>query len=910
MDSTPWSKLAGKFRDPAPAGANYHPLACHMVDVGAVALALWDRCLPENAKDLLASQLGLGHEECRRWVAFLAALHDLGKASRPFQAKDKNHATRLAATGLTAYPAGPDTAHGRVGAHFIPRYLEAMGVEKRLAATLGTILGGHHGSFPTGSSALTANHLLEDEGHPSAGDWEAARRGLFAEIRDVMELPRNAAGETIVPSQAPDGTAQMFLAGFVSIADWIGSIDDPGFFEYDPQGAGDLAAYFERVRERATRVLTALRWEDYPEPGEPRAFTSLWEWAPNALQATVEKLRQEIPSPSLVVIEAPMGEGKTEAALLLADSFAARGARGLYVALPTQATANQMYQRFAQYLGTRYSDHLAGGEDINLVLAYGGAILKHDLPVLPSNISDDADGAAEGTAGAGEWFLQRKRALLAAYGVGTVDQALMAVLQVKHVFVRLFGLAGKTVILDEVHAYDAYMTGLLGGLLQWLGALGSPVILLSATLPAARRRQLMQAYAKGIDPRAKLVESEAVEYPRVSWLEGTTVRSREIEVSDRIRRTLRVACCPEDPVELARFLQAQLPRDGYAVVICNTVARAQATYLALRRHFPDSELSLFHARFTHERREAIEAECLERFGPTGERKGRHILVATQVVEQSLDLDFDLMVSDFAPIDLLLQRSGRLMRHRRGDRPGPGEPVLFIRTVANDADGPSFEPAFTSVYNEHVLLRTWAALQGRETINIPGDIEALIERVYQTAEGSPSAEIPAERWSSTWRDWERLTGKHSDLARQPMVPEPDFIAEEFLGSFGPSLLEDRQDAEAGRQAKTRYDEIPWLEVVWLPPELAALESTDPRQPTTAVPLMQKSMTLRGAWVQALMGGMTPRTSVWRGRPDAWRRHPTLRHAVLVVAHDDEVVSIAGLPPLRKSATLGIVVGDLK
>ncbi len=242
MESIPWVKLAGKFKDEAPANAAYHPLACHMVDVGAVALALWDQCLPRSARDLLAVQFGLEHEECRRWVAFLAALHDLGKASRPFQAKDRNHAARLASTGLTAY-LDPGMGHGKVGAHFIPRYLESVGVEGRLAATLGTILGGHHGSFPIGSSRLTASDLQEDDGHPFAGDWEAARRDLFNAVRDVMDLPRNRAGETIVPTKAPDGTAQMFLAGFVSIADWIGSIDDPGFFEYDPEGADDLPSF-------------------------------------------------------------------------------------------------------------------------------------------------------------------------------------------------------------------------------------------------------------------------------------------------------------------------------------------------------------------------------------------------------------------------------------------------------------------------------------------------------------------------------------------------------------------------------------------------------------------------------------------------------------------------------------------
>ena len=217
--------------------------------------------------------------------------------------------------------------------------------------------------------------------------------------------------------------------------------------------------------------------------------------------------------------------------------------------------------------------------------------------------------------GAGEWFTYRKRGLLAPFGVGTVDQALLSVLQVKHGFVRLFGLAGKTVVVDEVHAYDAYMTTLLERLLEWLAALNSPVVLLSATLPIVKRQALVNAYLNGLGrpPEAEL-PNEA--YPRMTWTGAGGVRVRTGETAPATRRRLGLRWLPFGVEGLPAHLLDQLRDGGCAAVICNTVNRAQEVYASLRDSYavlPEQErpdLDLFHVRFLFKDRQEREERCV------------------------------------------------------------------------------------------------------------------------------------------------------------------------------------------------------------------------------------------------------------------------------------------------------------
>ncbi|MBI5948771.1 MAG: CRISPR-associated helicase Cas3' [Chloroflexi bacterium] len=805
-------RLAAKFRTNTGGATSYHPLACHMADVAAVALALWDECLPTAIRHELAAGLGLPQDDARQWVAFLAGLHDLGKASRPWQAKyDKDHAARLAGTGLSATTNATDPGHGIVTAAQLPGLLTMRGVDRDLAQRLGTVVGGHHGVFPLLARGQGEGRDIREQHSDVRWAWEAARQELFDQLAEVMDLGP-------VPTGSLPNAAVMLLGGFVSIADWIGSIEDPGFFEYDLNGAADLAAYFDRAKRRAEQALVTLQWKAYPG-AKRRTFEEAFDGkSPRPLQEKADSLRVPGATPPLVIIEAPMGEGKTEAALHLLEGWTADGtARGFYIALPTQATANQMHGRVAGFLKDAFAPQLSTGEDVNLVLAHGGAWLK-ELEHLPSGVYED-NAPRTGAVGAGEWFLSRKRSLLAPYGVGTIDQALMAVLQVKHVFVRLYGLGGKAVVIDEVHAYDTYMTGLLERLLEWLGALVSPVVLLSATLPTSRRQMLAEAYRRGQGVTVTGGETEPTAYPRITWLEGGEVRAESFPAADRSKRALNLNKIEDSPESVRKLLLEELKEGGCAVVICNTVARAQETYAALKPSFP-GEIGLFHARFLAKDRQRIEGDCLRRFGPPSEdgveRPRRFVLVATQVGEQSLDVDFDMMVTDLAPVDLLLQRSGRLHRHEANRRPGGPPPVLHIRWPEEREGSPTFDRASTYVYDEHILLRTWHALRDRDSIAVPDDIQSLVDRVYEDDEAVPTGADTglAKRWRETWEGMEGKKRNERSEADHRRVRTP--VGTTALPSDFQRFWreEDSPELHPALQALTRLTE-PSVDVVFLP-----------------------------------------------------------------------------------------------
>jgi CRISPR-associated endonuclease/helicase Cas3 len=388
----------------------------------------------------------------------------------------------------------------------------------------------------------------------------------------------------------------------------------------------------------------------------------------------------------------------------------------------------------------------------------------------------EPDGSAEAQVMAAEWFTHRKRGLLAPYGVGTIDQVLMAALQSKHVFVRLLGLAGKVVVIDEVHAYDTYMSALLERLLAWLRAICTSVVMLSATLPSLRRTALFKAFA----PECQ-VSPEIPAYPCLTVVSGSQVRTIAFVTAAPGKR-IRLEPAPSEPTALAVWLRDRIHPGGCAAVVCNTVGRAQEIYEACRQMMPeDAEdgapvVDLRHSRFPFEEREAREQRTLKRFGKPGEalRPATAVLVATQIIEQSLDIDFDLMVSELPPIDLLFQRAGRLHRHERERRPTGEMPTLgLIETPLTLEGAPAFPKGHTMVYEEHILLRTWIALRGRLELRIPEEIRSSIEVVYAEADPGNVPQEPALRslWETTSRKLQASREAHLKEADLRYLPHP-------------------------------------------------------------------------------------------------------------------------------------------
>ena len=434
------------------------------------------------------------------------------------------------------------------------------------------------------------------------------------------------------------------------------------------------------------------------------------------------------------------GGGKTEAALILAHRLLAAGrARGLYVALPTMATANAMYDRLAACYRRLFVD----GETPSLALAHGSARLHQGFRASFEGVADprratereeEAEADASGAACAAWLADDRRKAFLADVGVGTIDQAILAVLPAKYQSLRLLGLAERVLVVDEAHAYDAYMGRELERLLEFQAALGGSAIVLSATLPRAVRQPLATAFARGLGREPPALRAH--DYPLVSIVTADRVHEEAKEPRADLRRVVEIERLPDEATAIEQIAEAA--RAGAAVAwVRNTVDDAfDAAGLLREMGF---EVALFHARFAMGDRLGVERAIVGRFGKQGDPTRRPgVLVATQVIEQSLDLDFDLLVSDLAPIDLLLQRAGRLWRHPARPRPIPGPRLLVVSPdpaakIGQDWYAAAF-PRAAWVYKNHALLWLSAvALFGRERVRVPEDVRALVEAVYDDAD---------------------------------------------------------------------------------------------------------------------------------------------------------------------------------
>lgn len=757
-----WGKTRGLDRN----ATEGHPLLYHLIDVAVSAEALWDIMPAMLRRRIADGVLGLGEDEARRAVTMLAGLHDLGKASG-FQAKVGPLWERLREAGLNIPWVDTNVPHAAVTAAraVLPDLLaktDACGVtagpaQRRLVQGLAKAVGAHHGAFP--------QQNIQDPAVLGGRVWADMREALARRLARALYPGIPAA--VLSADDVSDPVAGALFTGFIAVADWIGSSQDHFGLSHEP----DIDVYASNSRRVAQEALRAMGWLPVPHYTAPLPFDEIvWgladgqpvRYRPRGIQSLVQEMVDETREPYLLICEAAMGEGKTEAALYCIDHATTTGvSRGAAVCMPTQATGNAMFDRVVDYLANR--GHL---ERLNLQLVHGSAAYHErfaEIRQLANGTDRPGPEDEEAPVVAEAWFTGGRQALLAPFGVGTIDQSLMGVLQTKHWFVRLFGLAGKTVVFDEVHAYDAYMNELLKRLVRWLSAMDCTVVLLSATLPRSTRSELVRAF----DPHA--VEAEAP-YPRVTLVPsgGPAVCRTVAEPAGAPRVTELVFSLP-DPTSVAQAIRRDLPDGGCAVVVCNTVRNAQAIYAACVEGLGAEgwEVELFHARTLARWRKKREAAVLDKLGKPSRAKmrpERYVLIGTQVLEQSLDFDADWMASEFAPVDLLLQRMGRLWRHERPSR--PMQAPRFTVLVGTPEDGtageesvPTFPMGSDLVYDAFLLLRSFLALRGRTWVELPTDIEPLIRAVYDDAEPVGLA--------STWQDRLRQAGENMVTAQHNM-----------------------------------------------------------------------------------------------------------------------------------------------
>jgi len=748
----------GKARPPSGEGEPYHLLPYHCLDVAAVAYIFVGRH-PSFRKHMMAVTRIDTEERLLVWLAFWVALHDLGKFSEAFQGQRSDLFASL--RGRKPRAAKPyRLRHDSLGMLFWREVLSDVaavqhwfGPETELQLEgldwWARAVTGHHGQPPEASTGW-GQHFDKHDDREAIIEFVTELRGLLF-TDGVASIP-----PSLDPAEFWQTSRDLswWVAGLTVLADWLGSNTD--YFPYRTE-AMPLAEYWAQAKSQAQKALEAAG----VLPGERRAEMSFDELfpaipSPSPLQAWASSVALA-GGPQIHMLEDVTGAGKTEAAVILAHRLMAAGcADGFFIGLPTMATANAMYGRIAHVYASLFAGNaslvLAHGQR-NLVEAFAESVIPDGPPDADRQQLDDS-----ATARCAAWLADHnKRALLAPAGVGTIDQALLGVLHSKHQCLRLLGLFRKVLVVDEVHACDAYMQGVLESLLEFHARAGGSAILLSATLPSRMKQALLDAFARGCHVEAPALQVDSLtQYPLVTgWSAAAPKVPLETPLATRpdVRRGFTVRYVSEQS-EVIAGIMAALERGKCVCWMRNTVADALDAYSLFKGLVPDEKLILFHARFTLRDRLATEGKVLEYFGKdsTPALRTGCLVIATQVAEQSLDADWDLVVSDLAPIDRLIQRAGRLQRHPRdveGRRlPNPedtdqrGQPCLWVfgPPWADEPAANWFKRVFpkaAAVYPHHGQLWITAKALQAGHIAMPGDARRLIEGVFGDEPEIPS-----------------------------------------------------------------------------------------------------------------------------------------------------------------------------
>lgn len=753
------------------------PLFVHLLDSAGVANKLWRYWLSDGVKNTISNDVGIN--DAGKLFMFLAASHDVGKATPVFQAKqvktkssdlDKEIEKKLSFAGLPMkpiqeFPNADKTPHALATQMILEREGKEVNVNLRNNAV---ILGSHHGKPPSsdilnrrGIGVYAMNFHLGQGGQHA---WTSVQKELIG-------YALNLAGySTLKEIPCPNIVTQVLLSGLVIMTDWIASNElyFPYFYVADELSLVNLQTRLQSGWENFRLPLpwrSSIEWQS-KELFHARFSKDSSDFVPNMTQTVISQTAAEIADPGILVLEAPMGSGKTEAALVAAEIFANKSNRnGVYFALPTQATSDGIFNRIRDWVC-----QLGGLHTIEL--AHSKAQFNSDftsLKFLDGSVNIDVDDVDSGAI-VHQWFEGQKKSLLADFVVGTIDQLLLAALKQKHVMLRHMGLANKVVIIDECHAYDAYMSRYLEMALRWLGAYHVPVIVLSATLPAQKRKMVIEAYLNencASKEQIDLLTESGGEtghypdwvtsrgYPLVTYSDGRNILQKAVSVTGK---TNYVRLDFIEYGEIVQKLDDFLSDGGCAGLIVNTVERAQSLAQVLREHFGGDAVSLVHSRFLtpdrFEKEKALRQE-LGKPSPETNRPYKRIVVGTQVLEQSLDIDFDVMITDICPMDLLLQRIGRLHRHERERPQKLREAHCFITGM----EGGNFEAGTKFIYGEFLLIRTKAMLPDR--LCLPRDIPKLVQDVYNyevMISPEPAGYREAEEgWKKVIEDKEKRAG---------------------------------------------------------------------------------------------------------------------------------------------------------
>ncbi|MFD1124164.1 CRISPR-associated helicase Cas3' [Lentilactobacillus raoultii] len=738
-ESVIWAKMRSE------GGMGEHlwlPLITHLFDTQSTINWLFNHWLSQEQQEILSQ--GLSNAATEKLVKFVGFTHDIGKATPAFQTKpsyngdkslDDEMGERLIRGGFAELDrkklSSPSKSPHALAGEAILDYFE-------VPTSISAIIGGHHGK-PTSSSprrqikVFTSNYWQSDNDQVLQQHWRDVQKGFFnyglssSGYQAVDELPNINQPQAVI------------LEGLLIMADWLASSehtenDLPLFPLIDMSKSWDDINMTGRFQQAIQNWYLDGEWVPQKVTTSEDPYQARWGFKARPVQSAMTEAIGKAVDPGMVIIEAPMGLGKTEIALIAAEQLAyIKGEDGLFMGLPTQATTNAMFGRVSDWLKLLAKSQ---GENFPIKLMHGKAQFNENYSKLPNASNIDNAGAVV----VNSWF-SGKKSILTKFTVGTIDHLLLMGLKQKHLFLRHLGFSGKVVVIDEAHAYDFYMNQYLYKAINWLGAYHVPIVILSATLPKEKRNALLKAYLKGKYGKKFKQSFEAPEgwqdtqaYPLLSLLDGNHLKqvTKFPGQSDQLPVKLTVQRVNAADEDLIQAVLKKISHGGIAGVIVNTVKRAQE----LAKLVPqDTKLMILHASFLAPAREKQEEQLQKAIGKHGNRPSKMIVIGTQVLEQSLDIDFDVLYTDIAPIDLILQRAGRLHRHRLNRPQALKMPQVFVMGINGFGD---YGDANEAIYSKYLLMKTDHYLP--ETITLPDDISTLVQAVYDSATDSEVPDI--------------------------------------------------------------------------------------------------------------------------------------------------------------------------
>lgn len=744
------SSLWAKKNRNASGMCEWLPLSVHLNETMEICRLIWYHWLSDGVKEFMINSIKTNGEvssfddrekPARSLCAFLGAVHDIGKATPYFQLKksfrkdeelDGQILENLKSAGFKELDKFYTATELKESHQSMGQFMLA---KRGVNMTVADIIGAHHGrpmpiTKDMDNSKTNFFYQVNDANSEIYKTWMDIHDELFNRALEA------AGYESVDEIPLISQPAQVLFSALLIMADWITSnekyfplIDIASF---DVSNTRVEEGYIKWRNDRTE--IWSPDFVDVNKIYEERfKLSGGAKFVPRDAQRKITEVIEKTNEPGIVIFEAPMGMGKTEAALVAVEQLAKKtGRTGMFFGLPTQATSNGIFSRVSAWL-ENLTDDVSSERSVRLI--HGKAALNKEFSDLPKsrNIHEEETND-KNTVSVNDWFSGRKLSMLDDFTVGTIDQFLLVALKQKHLMLRHLGFANKVVVIDEVHAYDAYMGVYLYQAIKWMGAYGVPVVVLSATLPIEKRNELVNNYLEGKDIFLEDGEAELPEefyknesYPLLTLTDGEKVIQFE-DFEKEVGTDFEIYKLSKSESEDIAGLIKNITNEGVVGVIVNTVRKAQEYARICSEVFGENNVFLLHSSFIATDRYKKEEELLKTIGKNVNRPKFKIVIGTQVIEQSLDIDFDVLITELAPMDLILQRMGREHRHKNNKRPAHlATPKVYVLN-STEYD---FDKGSTYVYDEYLLFRTEYFLP--EKINLPNDISHLVQLVYSEKE---------------------------------------------------------------------------------------------------------------------------------------------------------------------------------